>query len=152
MEELLACVFLYREGLLPEEDCRKKVDELFLADPENDFLLELEWNLQSMKEVGVRVWVYCGAHRAALSDEVFGRFLMARLREVYQQEGLDLYTFARRMYSLWKGLPPWLQNVQPFWTLCYADDPLSWGDEAQTRELYQRMLDYYEKEDSTSSQ
>ena len=29
---------------------------------------------------------------------------------------------------------------------------LSWGDEAQTRELYQWMLDYYEKEDSTSSQ
>ncbi len=30
-----------------------------------------------------------------------------------------------------------------FWTLSYADDPLSWGDEKQTSYTYERMLSYY---------
>lgn len=147
MEELLACVFLYREGLMSGAACREKLDQLFLEDPEDDLLLELEWNFPDMKEMAVRVWEYWGAHANSFSGEVFGRFLMARLKELYRQEGPDISSFAGRMYSLWEGLPPWLQDVQPFWTLCYADDPLSWGDEAQTRELYQEMLNYYEKED-----
>lgn len=41
------------------------------------------------------------------------------------------YIFASRMYSLWKNLPSNIQNQQPFFTLCYADDPLSWGDEKE---------------------
>lgn len=28
--------------------------------------------------------------------------------------------------------------------ICYADDPLSWGDEKQSREIYEEMLEYYE--------
>ena len=83
-------------------------------------------------------------HTGEFSAEAFGRVLMGRIREVYYGEGLDIREFAGRMYSLWKGLPPWLQNVEPFWTLSYADDPLSWGDEAQTRALYENMLRYYD--------
>ena len=50
------------------------------------------------------------------------------------------------MYSLWESLPGNLQNMEPFWSLCYADEPLTWGDEAQTRSLYETMLSYYEED------
>ena len=54
------------------------------------------------------------------------------------------------MFGLWESLPGNMQNMEPFWTLCYADDPLSWGDEAQTRNVYEHMLDYYEDETNTA--
>ena len=47
------------------------------------------------------------------------------------------------MYSLWESLPGNIQNIEPFFTLSYADDPLSWGDEEQTRNIYEYMLNYY---------
>ena len=47
------------------------------------------------------------------------------------------------MYGLWESLPGNIQDIEPFWTLSYADEPLSWGDEEQTRDIYEYMLDYY---------
>lgn len=47
------------------------------------------------------------------------------------------------MYRLWEELPQEVQMKEPFWALNYADDPLSWGDEEQTRELYEKMMNYY---------
>jgi len=146
MEELMAYAYLYREGLMSGEEWREKLDQLFLENPEDDLLLELEWESRSVKETTARVWSYWGAHASEFSADTFGRILMSCLKKLYQQEGMDIRYFAGRMYDLWEGLPPWLQDVQPFWTLCYADDPLSWGDEAQTRELYQWALEYYEQE------
>ena len=57
---------------------------------------------------------------------------------------MDIQRFGDIMYSLWESLPGDLQDKQPFWILCYADDPLSWGDEKQSREIYEEMLEYYE--------
>lgn len=56
----------------------------------------------------------------------------------------DIKQFANKMYSLWKNLPDKLQDEQPFFQLSYADDPLSWGDEKQTRSIYEKMFHYYE--------
>lgn len=145
MEELLACVLLCQEGLLPWETYQEKLDALFLADPDNDLLQELEWNSADRKGACAKVRAYWADHNGELRLEVFGRFFMARLKEVFWREDLDLPWFGSRMYAIWEDLPPWLSDVQPFFTLCYADDPLSWGDEAQSRALYREMLDYYEK-------
>jgi hypothetical protein len=48
------------------------------------------------------------------------------------------------MYNLWEDLPGQIQNIEPFWALCYADNPLSWGDEEQTRSIYENMMNFYE--------
>ena len=147
MEELLACILLWQEGLLPWEAYEEKLDALFLEDPENELLQELEWEGKNPKDTTARVRTYFGSHSREVRTDVLGRFFMARLKEVYWREDLDIRWFADRMYLLWEDLPPWLQDVQPFWTLCYADDPLSWGDEKQTREIYREMLDYYDREE-----
>ena len=36
-------------------------------------------------------------------------------------------------------------SSDPFFTMCYADDPLSWGDKDQTRELYEQMFRFYDE-------
>ena len=56
--------------------------------------------------------------------ERFGRILMSKLKMAYVNCS-DIKCFANRMYSLWESRPGNIQDVEPFWTLCYADDPLS---------------------------
>lgn len=85
MEELLVYAIMLSEELISENEYNKRLDELFLNDPENDDLLYLEW----------------------------------------------------------ESLPGSIQNIEPFWALSYADDPLSWGDEEQTRKIYEHMLNNY---------
>ncbi len=77
-----------------------------------------------------------------LDFERFGKILMSKLKVVYVNCS-DIKCFASQMYSLWENLPGNIQNIEPFWTLCYADEPLSWGDEKQTRNIYEHMLSYY---------
>ena len=60
MEALLADVLLWREGLMGAEECRAEVDRLFLEDPEDELLLELEWGFRDMKGLAARVWRYWG--------------------------------------------------------------------------------------------
>lgn len=62
----------------------------------------------------------------------------------YEKCHCNIHEFAGRMYKLWKSLPDCLRYIEPFHTLSYADDPLSWGDEKQTREIYEELFKYYE--------
>ena len=49
MEELLVYAVLLYEELIPENEYRKRLDELFLNNPENDDLLYLEWETDLKK-------------------------------------------------------------------------------------------------------
>ncbi len=139
MEELLVYVILLCEDLVTENDYNRRLDKLFLDDPENDDLLWLEWETDVREAViYVRTHFDCNS----LDCERFGRILMRKLKEVYE-DCADVREFAGRMYSLWESLPGNIQNMEPFWTLSYADEPLSWGDEEQTRNIYEYMLNYY---------
>ena len=79
----------------------------------------------------------------AVDYEVFGKILMKKLKEYYKGTS-DIKYFTDRMYNLWEDLPGQIQDIEPFWTLCYADDPLSWGDEEQTKSIYENMMNFYE--------
>lgn len=34
-------------------------------------------------------------------------------------------------------------QIEPFHTLSYDDNPLSWGDEEQTRKIYEDFFDFH---------
>ncbi len=139
MEELFVYAILLYEGFVTEHEYNKRLDELFLSDPENDDLLYLEWETNIKKAI---IYIKTNVDYKKLDLEQFGRILMSNLKRVYVNCS-DIRYFASRMYSLWKSLPGEIQNVEPFWILSYADDPLSWGDEEQTRNIYEHMLNYY---------
>lgn len=139
MEELLALAVLLYEGVVETGEYGKRLDELFLANPENEILLYLEWETDIRQAV---TYIRTHIDYNALDYERFGRILMGRLKENYEQ-GSDIRDFARRMYDLWGELPEDIQRREPFFSLCYGDEPLSWGDEKQTREIYEDMLNYY---------
>ena len=139
MEELLVYAILLYEELVTENEYNKWLDESFLNNPENDDLLYLEWESDIKKAI---IYVRTHIDYKNLVLERFGRILMSKLKAVYVNCS-DIKCFASRMYSLWESLPGNIQDIEPFWTLCYADDPLSWGDEKQTRNIYEHMLSYY---------
>ena len=144
MEELLVYAILLYEGLVTENEYNKRLDELFLTTPENDDLLYLEWETDISKAI---IYVRTHIDYKNLNLEQFGRILMSKLKVVYKNCP-DIKYFASQMYRLWESLPGNIQNIEPFWTLCYADDPLAWGDEKQTRDIYEHMLRYYEGSNS----
>lgn len=72
----------------------------------------------------------------------FGKILLSRLEAIYIN-CTDIKWFADRMYALWESLPENIRHIGPFQTLCCADDPLSWGEEEETRKIYECILNYY---------
>lgn len=141
MEELLVFALLLCEGIMPEDEYWKRLDELFLESPEDDNFLYLEWETDIKKAIA---YIRTNIDYTTFDYGLFGKILMEKLRTYYEQ-CLDIKSFSERMYLLWEDLPFDIQDKQPFYTLCYADDPLSWGDKEQTRRLYEGMLNYYLK-------
>lgn len=141
MEELLVFALLLCEEIVSEDEYLKRLDELFLQSPENDDFLYLEW-VTNIKEA--IIYIRTNIDYKIFDYELFGRILMEKLR-IYYKECLDIKSFSERMYFLWENLPFYIQDKQPFYILSYADDPLSWGDEEQARNIYESMLNYYLK-------
>ena len=139
MEEMLVYMILLCEKLVTENEYHKRLDELFFITPENDDLLYLEWETDIKKSI---IYVRTHIDHDNLDIEQFGKVLMSRLKVVYINCS-DIKRFASQMYSVWESLPGSIQKLEPFWTLSYADDPLSWGDEEQTRSIYEHMLNHY---------
>lgn len=139
MEELLVYALLFCEELVTEAEYNELLDEMFLSAPENDDLLYLEGDTNIKKAI---IYIRTHINYNHFDLEKFGRILMSKLKDVYVKCS-DIKYFAERMYSLWENLPGNIQDIEPFWTLSYADDPLSWGDEEQTRNIYEHILNYY---------
>ena len=80
MEELLVYAVLLYEELIPENEYRKRLDELFLNNPENDDLLYLEWETDLKKAI---IYVRTHIDYKNLDHERFGRILMSKLKRSY---------------------------------------------------------------------
>ena len=139
MEELLAYTILRSEELISEDEYNKWLDELFLSHPQNEELLCLEWETDIKKAM-----IYMKTHIDYNNFDLnlFGKILMSRLEVIYAN-CTDIKWFAGRIYALWENLPKTIQDIEPFRTLCCADDPLSWGGEEETKNNYEYMLNYY---------
>ena len=137
MEELFVYALLYSEGFDMWPSYTGTLDKLFIEDPENEIYLSLEG--MAPKEAVL--------HTRSIMDESefdmesFGKILMQSLLRIYEDTGIEL--FARKMYSLWNKLPRHIGQNEPFFTLCYADDCLSYHDEEQCRLLYEKAMRYY---------
>ena len=141
VEILLSYAILLYVKLISDEEYKKNLDAQFLDNPENDLLLELELKTLDIQATIKTIFDYCLENN--IDFDTFGCFLISKLEEIYYKDDMDIQLFGSKMYSIWRVLPSEIQSKEPFWTLCYADDPLSWGDESQTRELYQKMFKYY---------
>ena len=143
MEELYAELLLWYIGFHSSERYNALLDEKFLSDSENELYLELEeYSADILNSMGrfKRYWDY---ECSEFDRDLFGKQLFAGLKYTYDTNRFEISDFGNRCCKLWHMLPGSIIETEPFHTLIYADDPLSWGDEVQTRELYESAFAYY---------
>lgn len=128
---------LYSEGFDVWAMYSDTLDKLFIENPEDENYLSLEG--MAPKEAVLHTIAIM--HRSTFDTGYFGKILMESLRQIY--ENIRLEIFAKKMYSLWNKLPGFVDKEEPFFILCYADDCLSYGDEYQCRQLYEKAMNYY---------
>lgn len=133
MEKLAALCCLWAFGLSDKDDYAAELDRLFLEKPNDDFLLELENLGGDYRAAWVRISPLIGSD---ITVDGFGKELFATLEKIYVENRFPLAEFGRVCNALWRFLPGELDTKEPFFSLIYADEPLFWGDEKQTRELF----------------
>ncbi len=141
MEELLVYAILLYEEIITEEVYENRLNEMFIEDCNNEILLHLEWENNFKNAIS---FIRTNVDYDNFNHKIFGKALMGLLKKYYSDCN-DINLFGYKMYSLWESLPGNIQDIEPFWTLSYADDPLSWKDEMQSRELYEKAFNYYEE-------
>lgn len=139
MEELLVYAILICEGFDLEDEFQSRLDEMFVNNPNNNALLELECMSNIKNQL---VYIRANFDYNNLNIESFGKTLMERLKLLFYSTYLTY--FANKMYQVWESLPGCIQDIEPFHTLTYGDEPLCYNDEQQSRLLIEKMLNYYE--------
>ena len=107
MEELFAYAYLLEMDLISEEMYEDKLNELFLENPTDEDLLELEFLNRKRKET-VR-YIRTHINYNDMDIDKFGKVLFELLKPIY--ESIDIHRFGNAMYSLWESLPGNLQDV-----------------------------------------
>lgn len=143
IEELFSCAILMDVDLMSNSTYGKYLDMIFMKYPTNEFLIQLEYCCTNVKETVRIIYNYVSNSGVMLDYELFGRFLFNKINEVYKSEVLNINDFAIKMCEVWRRFPSEICSIEPFHTLIYADDCLSWGDVNQTKQLYEEAFGYF---------
>lgn len=143
METLIAIALLWKYDLCTCDEYNVHLDEIFLEYPNNDVLLELEECSSDCDSTFHRLYHFWNYEYPEFDTDLFGKSLFSRLQTIYMKNIFSIEEFGKRCYQLWSSFPEKLYAIQPFWTLSYADDCLSYGDEKQTRKLYEEAFNFY---------
>ena len=144
MEKLAALCCLWANGLGAKEDYMAELDRLFLENPEDDFLLELE-NLNGDKRDRSAAWkMLCPLVENSPNTDKFCKELLAALETVYNENRLPPVVFGERSLHMLYELPHEMTAKEPFHSLFFADIPYDeYYDEERTREIYQKAFVHY---------
>lgn len=143
MEELYANFLMWLHGFNDGKRYAELLDSAFLNDSANDVLLDLEECSSGLLDTSGRFMSYWTYEHSEIDAVAFGKELFFCLKINYDAKILCIEEFGKRCYQLWNDLPPAIYRAEPFLTLSYADDCLSWNDEVQTRMLYEKAFAYY---------
>ena len=138
MEELFVYSLLYDVGYEKVNEYEETLNRLFLNNPEDRNLLDLEGMAFKDAMFHLRHLV----NVLSFDTMEFGKQLMSKIKPLY--DGNNIADFGKAMYRLWTLLPEKIKLEEPFHVLSYADDCLDYGDEKQCRELYENALNYYD--------
>lgn len=127
--------------LLSISEYRNHLDALFISQPDNDLLLKLEWCSSDILASSQLIFDYFKDSK--IDVDAFGSCLMQGIKKYYVQNEVCLKVFNSRVLSIWAKLPSDIHRLEPFWSMSYAGEPLSWGDTKQSRSIYEKMINFY---------
>lgn len=145
IEELLINIMLLKVKLISIKDYTERLDLIFLENENSELLLDLECSIDHKLNDKEIISHYTSKDNILVDYNKFGELLFKQLNSYYEKKDLDIKDFGRKMYELWDEFSEEIKLKEPFHTLSYADDCLSYGDEEQTRELYEKAFkfDFY---------
>ena len=141
MEKLVALCYVWASGLDDKTDYYAELDKLFLENPEDDFLLELEDLSGDCVAALARL---LRIFEKEISIDKFGAELLSALEKVYKENKFTLEEFGKKCYNMWCELPRSFSFDYPFLSFCYTLDEPVFG-EMHAREWYQKVFDYYKE-------
>ena len=143
MEEVYAEFLLWFHGFHANERYEALLHQTFL-NLIDDILLDLEECSSHALDTRGRFMRYWDYECSVFNPDRFGKALMDGLKAAYKANTFCIEEFGRRCRRLCWDIPFDLQGTEPFLTLSYADECLSWDDEEQTRSLYESAFAFYD--------
>ena len=137
MEKLLVYILLETAGFDTYHLYKNSLYEILENDAQNNIMLDLAG--RDHKDTVLHMLFVLKKGR--FDKEFFGKELMNELLKIYR--GCEINDFAKKMYRLWTYLPSSICEEEPFCIFSYADEPLLYGDQKQSRQLYEEALNYY---------
>ena len=142
LEKIYAFVLSLQTNIVTQEEYADFLNMLFLEEPTNEWLVELEFASNNLFETLTITNEALYRRKIPLNYNVFGYVLFENIRKLYEKRTLGIEEFGLRAYTVWNLLPGEIKQAEPFWTLSYADDCLSYVGETQARELYEGTFSY----------
>lgn len=139
-EHLLAAVLLEKAGFQLENNYESTLNLYFLQNPENEFLLELEYISSDLEKTLSALRKDSAWNRKKYNRKKFASIVCNELQQIY--EDTPLREFVPCAYQLWKMLPV-CQYEPPLSDLSYFSKPPVKKNIAQADATYQEMFRYY---------
>ena len=130
--------YLYIVGYEKYDEYNETLNSLLLDNSNDDIFIDLK--VRDYKDAMLHLYALIDTYHLDLIR--FGRQLMIQIKSIYEES--DLVEFGNKMYDLWNHLPNTISYKEPFYTLSYADDCLSYGNKKQCCELYEKAFHYYD--------
>lgn len=140
METLYAQCLLLTLGLAAGEAYADTLHRAYRARPESALLTGLEACFPDAGHSLSLLEDAAAEQGNGFFQAAFAKALFTGLQAVYTENSFSLPHLGKKCYALWKALPPSLRDQEPFLTLSYAQDSLSWGDEAAMRAHLERAI------------
>ena len=141
-EELYAYAIMYAMGFDTGDRFTALLNEMTLNDEEG--MLELQY--MSLKDAVTHAMFMI--ETSDFDQEIFGKKLMQLCREMLDKKPLSSAShriFSNKMRRLWEHLPEKLQYEDPFVELCGADDCIGIVPDANRRDWFRWVFDYYNR-------
>ena len=139
-EELLSLVLLYRAGFDTAELFEESLNRIFLENPENKDLLELE----CMSFRDAVIYLCKNFDYSTLNEETLSRALIRFLNLLRPEQNTE--TFALRLGELWEVLPfHTTRKDSPFYMIYYFEDMLAAGKTDLLRTCIEDLLTFYDE-------
>lgn len=97
MEKLLVYAYLWRLNLKNGQEYNNYLDTLFLNEPNNELLLDLEL-LTDTESSFMRIRKYFDYEAESIDVVLFGKYLFSELGEIYHSKIISIDLFAKKCY------------------------------------------------------
>lgn len=139
MEELYIYALLCAIGYDKTKEYRETLDCLFLDNPTDENLFDLE----ERKTKDAILHTIHMLYASGTEPVAFSKKLMSFLQAIYEKS--DIYEFADRMCKLYYLLPDCISVQEAFYMFLYAEEDLNYGNEEWSRNSYETALHFYDE-------